>query len=196
MERLAYFSIFFDCINQVNLISEEDKELCYKYFELRKFAKNTIIEKAGKIHQYQNFVVSGILRKYQLEETGLEVTTAINTEPGFFSCYFSLMDRKISDENLECITDCILLRVKREDIDILFEQGKTIHQYTILLFQKIMEEQKNEALAIVNLTAKQRYVKFVHQYPSLIQNVPLQYIASLLGVTPQSLSRIRNEITK
>jgi ribosomal protein L10 len=59
-----------------------------------------------------------------------------------------------------------------------------------------VEEQKNEALAIVNLTAKERYVKFVHQYPSLIQNVPLQYIASLLGVTPQSLSRIRNEISK
>lgn len=103
---------------------------------------------------------------------------------------------RLINKNLECITDCVLLRVKREDIDILFEQGKTIHQYTILLFQKIMEEQKNEALDIVNLTAKERYLNFVNKYLNLIQNVPLQYIASLLGITPQSLSRIRKKITK
>ena len=188
---LIYFSIV---LNKVNPISEHDKELCYNYFEVKKFDKNTIIEKAGKIHLYHNFIVSGILRKYTLEETGLEITTAINTEPCFFSCYSSVMEGKISDENLESITNCVLLSVKREDIDFLFTHGKTIHQYTILLFHKIIEEQKHKALDLVNLTAKKRYLKFLNQYPQLIQNAPLQHIASLLGIIPQSLSRIRKEI--
>lgn len=195
MERLDYFNIFFECINQVNPISEYDKQLCLNYFEVEKFPKNTIIEKAGKIHLYQNFIVTGILRKYTLEETGLEITTAISSEPCFFSCYTSLMERKISNENLESITDCLLLRIKREDIDFLFKEGKTIHQYTILLFQKIIEEQKSKALDLVNLTARERYMKFTNNYSQLVQNVPLKQIASFLGITPQSLSRIRKEIT-
>ncbi|MES2651844.1 MAG: Crp/Fnr family transcriptional regulator [Bacteroidota bacterium] len=194
MDRLDYFNIFFDFIHKVNPMTEYDKQLCYDYFEVKKFAKNTTIEKAGKVHLYENFVVSGILRKYRLEETGIEITTAINTKPGFFSCFSSYTDREISNENLESITNCVLIRAKREDIDLLLKQGKTLQQFTLLVFQKIIEEQKQNALDLVKLTAKERYLKFVYQYPQLIQNVPLQYIASLLGITPQSLSRIRKEI--
>ncbi|MGF1924711.1 MAG: Crp/Fnr family transcriptional regulator [Bacteroidia bacterium] len=194
MDSVDYFNIFFNCIDKINPITDDDKQLCYDHFEVHKFDKNTLIEKAGKVHLYQNFVVSGILRKHTLEETGQEVTTAINTEPCFFSCYASVIEGKVSDENLETITDSVLLRIKREDIEYLFKHGKTIHQYTILLFHKIIEEQKQKALDLVNLTAKERYLKFTTQHPHLIQSVPLQHIASLLGITPQSLSRIRKEI--
>ncbi len=195
MDRSAYFNIFFDCVAKVNPMTEFDKQLCYDHFEVKAFPKNTIIEIAGRIPQYQNFVVSGILRKFTVDAAGLDITTAINPTPCFFSSHTALMERKISEENLESITDCVLLRVKRDDVDYLFEQGKTIHQFTILLFQQIMEEQKQTAFDLVNLTAKERYLKFLNKYPHLMQQVPLQHIASLLGITPQSLSRIRKEIT-
>jgi CRP/FNR family transcriptional regulator, anaerobic regulatory protein len=194
MEKLEYFEIFFSEINKVNVISDNDKQLCFDYFEVEMYAKNTIIEKAGEIHLYQNFVVSGYLRKFILNDEGIQVTTDFCSEPSFFSCYSSLMDKKISIENLEAITDCILLRIKRKDIDILFEQGKTIHQYTILLFQKIIEKQNQKSFDLANLSAKDRYAKFIKNHPKVIQNVPLQYIATFLGITPQSLSRIRNEM--
>ncbi len=194
MDRLDYFNIFFDSINKVNPMTEYDKQLCYQYFEVKKFAKNTIIEKAGKVHLYENFIISGILRKYRLEETGIETTTAISSKSCFFSCFSSYTDREISNENLESITNCVLIRAKREDIDLLLKQGKTLQQYTLLIFQNIIEEHKQKALDLVNLNAKERYLKFTDQHPHLMQNVPLQHIASLLGITPQSLSRIRKEI--
>lgn len=194
MEKLRYFEIFFNEVNKVNAINDNDKQLCYEYFKVEKYAKNTIIEKAGEIHLFQNFIVSGYLRKFISNEEGIQITTDLNTEPSFFSCHLSLMERKISNENLETITDCVLLRVKRDDIDILFQQGKTIHQYTILLFQKIIEKQGQKSYDLANLSAKERYAKFIKKHPKLIQNVPLQYIATFLGITPQSLSRIRNEI--
>ncbi len=196
MNRLDYFNIFFDFIHKVNPMTEYDKQLCYDYFEVKKFDKNTIIEKAGKVHLYENFIVSGILRKYRLEETGIEITTAISADSCFFSCFSSYTEREIANENLESITNCVLIRAKREDIDVLLKQGKTLQQYTLLVFQKIIEEQKQKAFDSVNLSAKERYLKFTNQYPHLIQNVPLQHIASLLGITPQSLSRIRKEITE
>ena len=145
MDRLNYFDTFFNEIDKVNHISDTDKQLCYDYFIVEKFTKNTIIEKVGEVHLYQNFIVSGYLRKFFLDEKGHEITTDLNMGPCFFSCYASLMHREISNENLETITDCILLRIKRDDIDILFERGKTIHQYTILLFQKIIGKQRKRA---------------------------------------------------
>ncbi len=196
MDRQDYFNIFFDSIHKVNPMTEYDKQLCYQYFEVKKFAKNTIIETAGKVHLYENFIVSGILRKFRLEETGVETTTAISTKPGFFSCFSSYTEREISNENLESITNCVLISAKREDIDLMLKQGKTLQQYTLLVFQNIIEEHKQKALDLVNLNAKERYLKFTDQYPHLVQNVPLQHIASLLGITPQSLSRIRKEITE
>ncbi len=175
-------------------MTEHDRQLCLDYFEVEEFAKNTIIEKAEKVHIYENFIVSGILRKYRLEQTGVEITTAISTSSCFFSCFSSYTNRQISNENLQAITDCVLIRARREDIDLLLKKGRTLQQYTLLVFQKIIDEQKQNALDLVNLTAKERYLKLLHQHPRLIQNVPLQYIASLLGLTPQSLSRIRKEI--
>lgn len=196
MDKLAYFNIFFDFINQVNPLTEHDKQLCLAYFEVKKFAKNTIIEEAGKVHLYENFIVSGILRKYTLEENGVEITTAINTKPCFFSCFSSYTEKEISNENLESITNCVLIRAKREDIDLLLKQGKTLQQFALLIFQKIIEDEKHKAFDLISLTAKERYLKFIKEYPILIQNVPLQHIASLLGITPQSLSRIRKKISK
>lgn len=196
MNRLDYFNIFFDCINKVNPMTEYDKQLCLDYFEVAKFPKNTVIEKAGKTHVYENFLVSGILRKYRLEDNGIEVTSAISTESCFFSCISSYKEREISKENLESITDCVLIRAKRENIDLILKHGNTLHQYTFSVFQKIIEREKSNAYDLINLSATERYLKFTEIYPYLVQNVPLQYIASLLGITPQSLSRIRKEITE
>ncbi|KQC01339.1 Crp/Fnr family transcriptional regulator [Pedobacter sp. Hv1] len=196
MDRLAYFNIFFDFIHKISPLTEYDKQLCYDHFEIIKFDKNTIIEKAGKIHLYENFIISGILRKYRLEETGIEITTAINTEPGFFSCFSSYTEKEISNENLESITNCVLIRAKRDDIDLLLKKGETLQQFTLLVFQKIIDAEKLRAFDLINLTAKERYLKFANKHPQLMQNVPLQHIASLLGITPQSLSRIRKEITE
>ncbi|WP_316767714.1 Crp/Fnr family transcriptional regulator [Pedobacter frigiditerrae] len=195
MDKLGYFNVFFDFIQKVNPMTEYDRQLCLEYFKVEKFEKNTIIEKAEKIHLYENFIVSGILRKYRLEETGIETTTAISNKPCFFSCFTSYTHREISDENLEAITDCILIRARREDIDLMLKKGKTLQNYALLVFQHMIDQQKQNALDLVNLTAKERYLKLLNQHPQLIQNVPLQFIASLLGVTPQSLSRIRKEIT-
>ncbi len=173
---------------------EADKSLCYQYFEPISFPKNTIIEQAGKIPLHHNFIVTGIMRKFNIDDSGCEITTDINNGSRFFTSYHHFVNRTISNENIQCITACSLLRIKRDDVDILFLKGKSIHNYTINLFQKIIEEERERIKELTTLSAKQRFLKFIDNNPNIIKNVPLKHIASYLGMRPETISRIRSSL--
>ncbi|MHA7943233.1 Crp/Fnr family transcriptional regulator [Formosa sp. 3Alg 14/1] len=104
------------------------------------------------------------------------------------------MHKTPSNENLHCITDCELLRIKRDDVDVTAKLGVTQMQYTIQVLQQQLEKNKQRAIDHTTLSAEQRYVKLQKEHPTIIQNIPLKYIASYLGINPGSLSRIRNEL--
>ncbi len=177
-------------------IPEADQELCRQYFKPFSVAKDTVIESSGKVPQYHNFIVSGYMRNYYLDEEGQEVTTDINDGPRFFSSYDHFMNKTRSNENLHCITDCELLRIKRDDVDITAKLGITQRDYTILILQQQLEKNKQRAVDLTTLSAEQRYLKLQNESPSVIQNIPLKYIASYLGINPGSLSRIRKELSR
>ena len=173
---------------------DEDKVLCYNYFEPVFFPKNTVIEKAGEIPQHQYFIVSGFMRNFYINDFGEEITTDMNNESRFFTSYNHFANKTISNENIECITDCTLLRIKRADQDILYSESAILGKYTILLFQKIIEKDKERINELTTLSATERYLKFIVKNPDVLKNVPLQYIASYLGIKPETISRIRRSI--
>ncbi len=190
------FNFFCDKLSEVYPMHEVDRELCYQYFEYFELPKNTLYEKQGEIPQYQNYILSGFMRKFVTDDDGNETTVEINSEPRFVASYMSLMERKPATESLHTITDCKMLRIKRDDMDIVFEKGISVKQYTIQLFQNIIEEKNKKAIELATLTAEERYLKFFKETPHLIKYVPIQYIASLLGMKPESLSRIRKRLNK
>jgi CRP/FNR family transcriptional regulator, anaerobic regulatory protein len=104
------------------------------------------------------------------------------------------MRQTVSNEYLQCITDCELLRITHADAENSAKTSITQKDYTIRLFQQIQEEDRERMDDLATLTAEQRYVKLMKNSPNIIQNVPLKYIASYLGIKPESLSRIRREI--
>ncbi len=188
------FKILFDSVSAIIEMPDSDKQLCYEYFEPVTIPKKTLVEKAGKVPQYQYFVVSGIMRNFYLNDSGDEVTTDINNEPRFFTSYNHFVNRTISQENIQCVTECRLLRIKRDDVDILYQKSIILPRYTILLFEKIFEEERKRIQELTTLTAEQRYLKFVDEQKNIIRNVPLQYIASYLGIKPETISRIRRKL--
>lgn len=191
-----YFNFFCNKLSEVYPMHDVDRKLCSQYFEYFELPKNTLYEKQGEIPQYQNFILSGFMRKFYTDIDGNELTMEINSGPRFIASYMSLMDRRPATESLQTITDCKMLRIKRDDMDIVFEKGVSVKYYTIQLFQNIIEEKNRKTLELVTLSAEDRYLKLLKETPQLIQNVPIQYIASLIGITPESLSRIRKKINK
>ena len=174
--------------------SQEETEAVKRYFEPVKFSRNTIIEEAGKIAGYLYYIVSGYLRLFYTDQNGNEVTTHINCPPGFFTSYSHFINETISEDYVECITDCELLRITKRDLDNLVRESQTMKDFSISVFQQSIAYNENRSRELSVLNAEERYLKLIKDYPEIIQNVPIQYIASFLGMKPESLSRIRRKI--
>jgi CRP-like cAMP-binding protein len=177
-------------------ISDSDSELCTEYFEPVVFPKNRIIESEGRIPQYLYFVVSGYMRLFHYNDNGNEITSHINCPPGFITSYFNFINQTKANENVECITQCELLRITRNNLDLLTSKSETFKNFSIWVFQQSIVYNENRSKELATLTAEQRYLKLIDNYPHIIHNVPLQYIASFLGMNSKSLSRIRRQMIK
>jgi CRP-like cAMP-binding protein len=186
-----YYETMFEYIREILDIPESDQELCQQLFKPVFVTKDTIIEKAGTIHQHHTFIVSGFMRNFHTDIDGNEITNDLNEGSRFFTSYFHFMNRQISNENIQCITDCELLRISRDDVDVAANQGITQKDYTVQILNNRLEVNKQRALDMANLTGEERYHKFVKENPQIMQNVPLGYIASYLGITQRHLSRLR-----
>lgn len=183
-------------IRQKINISDKDAELCKEYFEPIIFPKNRIIEDEGKIPQYLYFVVSGYMRLFHYNDNGDEITSHINCPPGFITSYFNFINQTKATENVECITECELLRITKNNLDLITSKSDTFKDFSIWVFQQSIAYNENRSKELATLSAEQRYQKLIDNYPQIIHNVPLQYIASFLGMNSKSLSRIRKQMIK
>lgn len=189
-----FFETLFDYISLIHEMPEIDKEICRQTFKPVWMPKGTVVSKSGEIPAKHNFVVSGHLRNYHINEKGEEITVDINNGPRFFTSYFYFSHQTISHENIECLTDCELLQINYHDVATFAAASISQREYTIKLLEQILEEEKTRISDMAILTAEQRYLKLVTSQPNIVQNVPLKYIASYLGIKPESLSRIRREL--
>ncbi|MDR6781891.1 CRP-like cAMP-binding protein [Pedobacter africanus] len=183
-------------ITQSVALSESERNLCIQYFEPVRYPKNRIIEEEGKIPGYLYFVVSGFVRLFHYNDKGDEITTHINCPPGFITSYVNFANQHKSDENLECITECELLRITKSDLDTLVGQSPAFKDFSILVFQQSLSYNEIRAKELATLNAEQRYLKLMEEHPEILRNVPMQYISSFLGMNPKSLSRIRKQIIR
>lgn len=183
-------------ISQKVLLVDEDKKLCTQYFEPVLFPKNRIIEDQGKVPKYLYFIVSGYMRLFHYNDDGQEITSHINCPPGFITPYVNFINQTKADVNVECITECALLRITKIDLDFLIRQSTAFKDFSIWVFQQSIAYNENRSNELATLTAEQRYKMLIENYPQILHNVPLQYIASFLGMNAKSLSRIRKQMIK
>lgn len=189
-----YYEALFKYIEQIIVLPESDKQSCRNTFNPVRIPKDTILEKAGTVHKYHNFIVSGYMRNFYLNDKDEEVTIDLNNEPRFFTSYFDFVNQTVSNHNLHCITDCELLRITIDDAMATAQTSITQKDFTIKLFEKIQEENRQRMDDLATLTGEQRYLKLIRDQPNILKNIPLKYISSYLGIKPESLSRIRREL--
>ncbi|RRB18389.1 Crp/Fnr family transcriptional regulator [Larkinella knui] len=186
-----YYERFFSYVAEILILPEADKRSIRDLFKPVFVPRDTIIEPAGHVPQYHNFIVSGYMRNFHLGPDDQEITTDLNDGSRFFTSYFHFMNRTVSNENLHCITDCELLRISRDDVEVGAQRSSTQKDYTIQILQKHLEAEKMRINDLTTLTAEDRYRKFLREKPTIIHHVPLRYVASYLGITQRHLSRLR-----
>lgn len=183
----------------LNLIStyinfnEEDIDLVKRLFEFVKHKKNDLLEFENKIPVNLYFINSGFVRVFHYQN-GSEITSHINCPPGFITSFNSFLNQKLSNDNVKCITDCELLKINRKNLDVLYQKSSNWDIFSKVIYEKSLLYNEQRTRDMITCTADERYSNLMKNHPEIIQNVPLQYIASYLGIEPQSLSRIRKKI--
>jgi len=184
----------FDYIEAVYPMSDADKQGCREHMHAVHLTKDSFISKEGEIPRYHNFIISGHARNYHYDHNHEEITVDVNDGPRYMTSFNHYFARTISNENLQCITDCILLRVEREVMETMAVGNPSMAEYSARVFQKSWHDEKQRLIDRTTLSAEERYLKLMREKPNVIKHYPLKHIASYLGIQPGSLSRIRKEI--
>ncbi len=158
------------------------------------FPKKHTLLKTGQVENHLSFVQTGIIR-YYIPKLENDLTFTFVFDNSFVSGYDSFLTRKPSTYQIECLTKVTLWRLKYDDLQAIY------HETTIgnLIGRQASEDlylrKTKRELSLLDESAEQRYRNLFTEQPHLLQQVPLKYIASYIGVTPQALSRIRRRIT-
>ncbi len=176
--------------------SLEDIDSIQKSFIPISATRNSVLEEQDKIPQYHYFINTGFMRLFYYDDNGEEQTTFLCSQTGYIASFSSLINQTKATENVECITDCELLKISYFDAKQLVEKSEIFKNFFLVMFEKSISLATLRANDLALLNAEQRYQKMIDQQAHFIQNIPLQYIASYLGIKPQSLSRIRKQVIK
>lgn len=174
-------------------LTEEDAEKVSACFILKKYQKGDLFVEEGKTSKYLGFIEKGFLQ-YFIIVNGEEKTTYSVGENSFVASLVSFLKQVPARENIRAVVDSNVWVIEKAALIKLQHEIPAFKTFYIgLLEWQICCIDESRLDAIV-LSAQERYLKMMEKEPSLIQQIPLQYLASILGVTPRHLSRIRNNI--
>jgi len=144
------------------------------------------------------YVHSGCLRSYFIDSTGKEHTLQFAIKDWWISDYIALYGRGKNQavSYIECIQDAILYKISKKDFDKLCYEIPKLSLFSNKKLELAFASFQRRILENLTLSAKERYINFVNSYPNIEQNIKNYHIASFLGITTESLSRIRKEIAK
>jgi CRP-like cAMP-binding protein len=177
-------------------MSAEKAAYIAHYFTLTYFNKNDYILKEGKICTQSYFIEEGFLRAYVVDLNGNEVTIEFYSKNIFANDFLSFFKRIPSNENIQALTDVTAWMINYDDLQICFHTIPEFREFGRMLLINNHSRLKERMLGMIQLTAEQRYVNLIASKPDIFQNAPLKMIASYLGITDTSLSRIRKDLSK
>jgi CRP-like cAMP-binding protein len=187
MKEFIEYALQFGSLNkqQIELVATKMTEL--------KLQKDQYFSEAGKIPKQVAFVVEGVIRGCYYNNQGEEITRCFISENSLAVDYFHFEAGTTSSEYLQAETNCTLIVFSKQDWEDLSETIIGWDSIRNKMVQKCLF-QKSRKGPVISQDATTRYLEFLENYPSLINRISLAHIASYLGVTQQSLSRIRKNI--
>lgn len=180
-------------ILQFGSLNKQQIDLITKKANTTELLKDTYFSEAGRIPKQVGFIVEGVIRGCYYNNKGEEITRSFISEHSLVVDYVNFEASTASSEYLQACTDCKLVVFSKENWE---ELSQTIVGWDTIKNKmvQICMFQKTRKGPVISQDATTRYLEFMKSHPSLINRVPLVYIASYLGVTQQSLSRIRKNI--
>jgi CRP-like cAMP-binding protein len=185
---LKYFS-------RIMPLSEEEIEAIDETMHVQHYKKGTVLLKAEQISSEVYFVLEGIVRQYYLID-GEEKTSDFFADEQWVVSLNSINPNNPSTHYLECCIDCSLLVGNSQKGEDLYKKYPKLETISRKLMERVFADQQEKIEAFTINTPPLRYQNLLKSRPDLFQRIPQYQIASYIGVTPESLSRIRKRISK
>ena len=184
-----------DHISTFVALGREEIEAISSSIQIRKFEKGDILLREGMISRASYFNLEGCVRLYYIVD-GEEKTTFFYTENQFITSIRSFTTKAPSSHYLECVEDCTLALLPYEIEKKLLNTFPKLESFARLILEKELGNYQEMLSTYIISSPEQRYLNLLKNNPQLLQRIPLFQLASYIGVKAESLSRIRNRITK
>ena len=184
----------FSYIYQHPLFTEEDlKKLSESHIRVE-FKKGDFLLKEGETSDEYYLLEEGLVRAFVHDYDNNEITTEFFTSNEIVIIPSSLFQKIPSKENLQAVTDCVLWKIEYDVFQELFHKIEALREWGRFWFSVQVFSMKQRSLEMITESATNRYLNLMKEKPDIIKSAPLKQIASYLGITDTSLSRIRREI--
>ena len=172
---------------------EEDLNNLVRYFEIKKVSKGDLLYKAGSICRNGYFVVEGCFRNFSTNSEGNEFNTLFSFENWWLGDMNGIQNSLPSKINIEALEDSTLLAISATDYNYLLKNSHSFALYKHIL-RTNRSEARTDQINEFHESAEVRYLNLLSKYPNITQRVSQFHIASYLGITPESLSRLRKKL--
>lgn len=176
-------------------LTKEEEELFFSKVKVKKYLKGQFVVQEGDVCMYQNFVLSGALKSFYMNNKGHEHIVGFAIENWWTGDLGSFLLQEPSTYNIQCVENCELAQISFQNMELLYIEIPKLERLFRIVIQRAYVASQKRIVNNLSLIAKENYLKFNEDYPQLVQRFPQYMIASYLGFSPEFLSKIRKDTT-
>jgi CRP-like cAMP-binding protein len=183
-----------DYIHKYITLTKEEEQFILSKINNRKFQKSDFIVQNGDLCHFENFVLSGCVKTYFIDQDGQEIIVMLAIENWWTSDLGSFISREPAKLNVQCVEKTELAQIHYNDLQELYQKVPNLERFFRLIIQQAFVASQNRIVRNYSEPAKERYLQFREEYAAIEQRVPQYMVASYLGITKEFLSKIRKQL--
>lgn len=195
---MSNFEALFEYIQELSgqTLSADDKQIITTHFKPKKIRKRQYFLQEGDVCKYAGFIVKGAAKTYTVDEKGHEHILKLSVEDWWLADFESYYHLKPSRFNIEALEDMEILQITNAVVEEFIKPIPAFSAMQNVLSQNNTIAAQKRMQSAISQTGEERFQELVNDYPHFIQRFSQNLIASYLGLTPESLSRIRKNSLK
>lgn len=181
-------------INKIARLNVEEIQTLATRLNFCQFKKGELILAEGHVENYVYYIVDGIIRNYCVKD-GSDVSLDFFFTGEFTNAFMSFLTRQKSIVNVEAMTDTKVLRIHFNDLQQLYEGSLAFNKIGRIISEQLYIKRTMREVSLITMSASERYNDLMARHPDLIQQIQQKYLSTFLGISPETLSRLRSKRT-
>ena len=189
------YEIFFQSLKSKVPFTEDELAIVKTYLTPKKLRKKQYLLQEGDVCKFISFVEKGALRSYTIDEKGVERIIQFALEGWTISDLYSFLTAEPATYTIDALEDSELLLISKSAHEELLQKMPKYETWIRIQITNAYIAMQRRLTSIISLSLEERYAAFTAAYPNIVQRVPQHMIASYMGLTPETLSRVRKKMT-